>query len=411
MNPTVIFLLATVMLDAMGIGLIMPIMPALIREIEGGTLADAAIWGGVLSTVFAVMQFLFSPLLGNLSDRFGRRPVIMVSLSVMAATYLVMAVAASIWLLLIGRIVSGITSATHSTANAYMADISKPGEKAANFGLLGAGFGAGFVLGPLVGGMLGELGTRAPFYAAAILIAANATLGYFVMRETVTDESRRPFNAKRANPLGAFAQMSKLPGINRLMLVYFIYSVALYVYPAIWSYFTEARFGWTPQVIGLSLGLFGISMAVVQGVLIRVVIKRFGERKTVIFGQLFDGVAFSLMSVVTSGFVALVLTPIAALGAVVSPALTGIMSQKVSDDAQGELQGMLTSVHALAMIVSPLMMAGAFAWFTQEGSVLYFPGAPFFLAMVLVLIGVALFVGARDTNGMPQGQANSGGEE
>jgi DHA1 family tetracycline resistance protein-like MFS transporter len=390
------------MLDAMGIGLIMPIMPALIQEVQGGSLADAAIWGGLLATVFAVMQFLFSPLLGNLSDRYGRRPVILVSLSVMAVTYLIMALAQSIWILLIGRIVSGITAATHSTANAYMADISKPGEKAANFGLLGAGFGAGFVLGPLVGGLLGELGTRAPFYAAAVLIAANAILGYLVMGETVTDAIRRPFHFRRANPLGAFAQIAKLPGISRLMLVYFIYSVALYVYPAIWSYYTQERFGWGPQVIGLSLGLFGVSMALVQGVLIRVILRRFGERRTVIYGQLFDAVAFGLLAIVTNSMVALILTPIAALGAVVSPALQGIMSQQVSDDAQGELQGVLTSVHALAMIVSPLMMAWTFAVFTRAEGGVYFPGAPFALAMGLIFLGVALFVRTQ----LPQSRAN-----
>ncbi|MBE1283814.1 MAG: MFS transporter [Rhodobacteraceae bacterium] len=392
MRLPVLFLLATVMLDAMGIGLIMPIMPALIREVQGGNLADAALWGGVLSTVFAVMQFLFSPLLGNLSDRYGRRPVLLVSLIAMSATYFLMAIATSIWLLLIGRVLSGITSATHATAGAYMADISEPAKKAANFGLLGAGFGVGFVLGPLVGGLLGELGTRAPFYAAGILVAANALLGFFVMGETVTEDAKRPFDLKRANPLGAFAHMARLPGIAPLMLVYFVYSVALYVYPAIWSYFTEARFGWSPKFIGLSLGVFGVSMALVQGVLIRVTLRRFGERRTVIYGHIADAVAFAMLAFVTSGMFALILTPIAALGAVVSPALQGLMSQRVGDDEQGELQGVLTSVHALSMIVSPLLMASTFAVFTQDNAPIHFPGAPFLLAMALVLLGVGIFL-------------------
>ena len=392
MRLAFVFLLITVTLDAMGIGLIMPIMPSLIREIQGGDLADAALSGGVMSTAFAVMQFLFSPFLGNLSDRYGRRPVLLVSLVTMSAVYLVMAIAGSLWMLLIGQIISGIASATHATAAACMSDQSKPEEKAANFGLLGAGFGAGFVLGPLVGGLLGELGTRAPFYAAAALLAANAVFGLLVIRETLPKDKRRPFRWGRANPLGAFYNVTRMPGIGRLLLVYFIYSVALYVYPAIWSYFTEARFGWTPQTIGLSLGLFGISMALVQGVLIRVVLRRVGERRTVVFGKLFDAVAFALMGFVISGVAALILTPIAALGAVVSPALQGIMARQVSDDAQGELQGVFTSVHALSMIVSPLLMASVFSATSREDAAIYLPGAPFLVSMLLILIGLALFL-------------------
>ncbi|MCI5098211.1 MAG: TCR/Tet family MFS transporter [Rhodobacteraceae bacterium] len=390
MRLTIVFLWMTVMLDALGIGLVMPIMPDLIRDVEGGDLSQAAIWGGVLSTVFAVMQFLFSPMLGSLSDRIGRRPVMLTSLFAMALVYLGMAVAHSIWILLIGRILSGITAATHSTANAYIADISAPEHKARNFGLLGAGFGVGFVLGPLIGGFLGEFGPRAPFYVAALLVGLNFLLGIVVMSETVTDETRRPFDLRRANPLGAFKQVSRLPGITPLMVVYFIYSVALYVYPAIWAYFTQLRFDWSTQMVGLSLALFGISMAAVQGGLIGVLLRRFGERKTALYGQLFDAVAFAAIAFVTNSTLALILTPIAALGAVVSPALQGMMSRRVADDAQGELQGVLTSVHALSMICSPLMMAAVFALFTREGAPVFFPGAPFLLSMVLVLIGSVL---------------------
>ena len=302
------------MLDAMGIGLIVPVMPDLIREVQGGTLASAALWGGVLSTVFAVMQFLFGPMIGALSDRYGRRPVLLVSLVVMSLDYLVMAVAESIWLLLAGRVVGGITAATGPTASAYMADISQPHEKAANFGLIGAGFGIGFVLGPMIGGMLGEYGTRAPFYAAAGLAALNAVFGYIVLRETVTDKIRRPFTWARANPLGAFGHLAKLPGIGPLLVIYFLYSVAFYVYPAVWAYFTQERFGWSTQTIGLSLALFGMMMAVVQGGLIRLVLRWCGERLTVVYGHLFDMVAFGLIAAVTSGTLALILTPVAALG-------------------------------------------------------------------------------------------------
>ena len=390
MRLQVAVIFGTVTLDAMGIGLILPIMPELLQEVGGGSLAEAALWGGILSTVFAVMQFVFGPILGSLSDAIGRRPVLLVSLFMMAVDYLVMAVAGSIWLLLAARLVGGITAATHATASAYMADLSKPGEKAANFGLIGAGFGIGFVLGPLIGGLLGELGTRAPFYAAAGLALLNAGIGALVLKETVTDRMRRPFSWRRANPLGAVRQMGALPGLRRMLATYFVYCVAIYVYPAIWAYFTQARFGWGPQMVGLSLAIYGLSSAVVQIWVIRWMLVRWGERRTVVAGFLFEIVACLLLAVVTSGPVALVLTPIAALGAVITPALQAVMSQRVSDDAQGELQGVLTSTHALAMILSPLAMTGVFAAFTAPGAGLYFTGAPFVLAALLLVAAMIL---------------------
>lgn len=391
----VIFILLTVVLDAMGVGLIMPIMPDLIREVQGGSLADAALWGGVLMTVFAVMQFGFGPVIGNLSDRFGRRPVLLVSLFVMALDYLVMALAGSIWLLLAGRVLGGITAATHSTANAYVADISRPEEKAGNFGLIGAAFGIGFILGPLIGGLLGELGTRAPFYAAAGLSALNFLFGALVLKETVTDKIRRPFRWARANPLGALRQMSKLPGIAPLLAIYFIYSVAMYVYPSIWSYFTQERFDWGPQTIGLSLALYGLMTAIVQGGLTRPILSRFGNRKTVVYSHVFDMITFALMAVLTNGTLVLILTPIAAFGSVLTPALTALMSRMAGDDQQGELQGVLASLSALSMIVSPLMMTGIFSFFTQDGAPAYIPGAPFVVALLLMIASLAIFMRAR----------------
>ena len=395
MRLPVLFIMFTVMIDAMGIGLIMPVMPDLMVEVDGGTLGAAALWGGLLSTSFAAMQFLFGPVVGGLSDRFGRRPILLVSLVAMAADYLLMAVAGTIWLLLIGRIIGGITAATHSTANAYIADISKPKEKSANFGLIGAAFGLGFVLGPLIGGLLAEYGTRAPFYAAAVLSGLNALFGWVVLKETVTDAIRRPFSLKRANPFGAFKALSKLPMIGTLLGVYFVYSIAHTVYPAIWSYFGKERFDWDPATIGLSLGLFGIMMAVVQGFLIRPAIKYLGERGTIIYGLFFDILAFGFLSLVTSGTVALFFIPVAALAGIVSPALQGLMSQAVGDNQQGELQGALTSLSALAMIISPMLMTTTFAAFTAETAPFYMPGAPFLLALILTLIAIALFMRHR----------------
>ena len=390
MRPGTLFIVLTVVLDAMGIGLIMPIMPDLIREVHGGDLANAALWGGALATAFALMQFLFGPVVGALSDRYGRRPVLLVSLLFMTLDYLVMALAGSIWLLMLGRIVGGITAATHATASAYMADVSRPEDKAANFGLIGAGFGIGFVLGPLMGGMLGEYGTRAPFYAAAALSALNLLFGWLVLRETVTDAIRRRFAWRRANPLGAFRQIGAHPELRQLLIVFFLYDLALYVYPSVWSYFGQARFGWTPQLIGLSLALYGIGAAAVQILLMRWLIARRGERGTAVLGIVFEGLACVMLAVVTSGPLALILTPIASLGAVAMPALQGMLSRRTGADAQGELQGVIASVHAMAAILSPLIMTTTFAAFTAEGARVFFPGAPFVLAALL--LGLSILV-------------------
>nr|WP_170537997.1 TCR/Tet family MFS transporter [Ruegeria arenilitoris] len=390
-----LFVLGTVVIDAMGIGLVMPIMPQLIVEVQGGSLASAAIWGGILSTAFASMQFLFGPVLGNLSDAYGRRAVLLVSLFVMSLDYVVMAMAGSIWLLLIGRIVGGITAATHSTAAAFMADVSKPHEKAANFGLIGAAFGVGFVLGPLMGGLLSEYGTRAPFWAAAGLSFANFLLGLAVMPETVTDKNRRGFRWHRARPDSALRAIAALPGIRPLLLVYFLYSVSIYVYPAIWSYFTTERFGWSPQMIGLSLAVYGLGMAAVQGGLIRPATRHLGERTTIVWGMIFEIASFLALGFLTNGTIALMLIPITALGAVVTPALQAQMSRATPDSQQGELQGVLAALHALSMVISPLVMTTVFAQFARVDSALYLPGAPFLLALLLMLAGFVMFLRAH----------------
>ncbi|UWR23241.1 TCR/Tet family MFS transporter [Sulfitobacter sp. S190] len=395
----VLFILLTVMIDAMGIGLIVPVMPDLIQDVGGGTLAQAALWGGILSTTFAVMQFVFGPVVGGLSDRFGRRPVLLVALLVMALDYVLMAVAGALWLLLLGRVIGGITAATQSTATAYMADVSPPERRAANFGLVGAAFGAGFVLGPLLGGVLAEYGTRAPFWTAAGLAAGNALFGWMVLKETVTGDRVRPFSWRRSNPLGALRSLGRLPGVTRLLLVYFIYYVGFAVYPAVWAYFAKAQFDWSPATIGVSLGLFGAMMAVIQGGLIRPVLSLLGERGTVVAGHLTNIVAFGFLAVTTSGPWALALTPIAAIGGIIPPALQGMMSVRVAEDAQGELQGALTSASALAMILSPLVMTYTFARFTDNQAPVFLPGAPFALAGLLTVLGLfALLASPRRQN-------------
>ncbi len=388
----VTFILISVMLDAMGIGLILPVMPALIQEVEGQGIGAAAVWGGVLATIFAAMQFIFGPTLGSLSDRYGRRPVLIISLVIMAFDYVLMALAHTIWLLVIGRVIGGITAATQSTSAAYMADISRPEEKAANFGLIGAAFGVGFVVGPLIGGILAEYGTRAPFWAAAFLAGANAIFGYVVLPETVTDRIRRPFDWRRANPLGAFRNIGSLPGLKRLLLIIFVYTVAFFVYPGVWAYFGAERFGWGPGMIGLSLAVFGVGIAVVQGLLIRPIIARIGERRAVILGLGIDVAAFVMLGFVTNGWIALALTPLTALGSIAGPALQGIMSRTAADNQQGELQGTITSINAVATIIAPLMVTQTFWYFTTPDAPVYLPGAPFLLSALLTIGCIVVFI-------------------
>lgn len=390
-NLPLTFILITVVLDAMGIGLILPVMPELIMDVRGAGISNAAIWGGILSATFAVMQFLFSPTIGNLSDRFGRRPILLISTIIMALDYVVMAVAGTIWLLLFGRIVGGITSATQATASAYMADISPPEKKAQNFGLISAMFGVGFILGPVIGGLLGELGPRAPFWAAAILAALNFVFGYFVLPETVTDAKRRPFEWRRANPIGGLKYIGAIPGVGALLAVFFFYQIANMVYPAIWAYYTAASFGWSPGMIGMSLAVYGVSMAITQGLLIRIVIKSLGERKTVWIGLIYNAFTLSVIAFVSSGWLLLVLTPLAALGAVVAPALSGLMSRAASDDQQGELQGVLSSINAVGMIAAPIVFTQVFAIFTASDATVFLPGAAYLLSAVLMLIGWVIY--------------------
>ncbi|KJZ20658.1 TCR/Tet family MFS transporter [Loktanella sp. S4079] len=387
-----IFILVTVVIDSMGIGLILPVMPELIQEVEAADLGRAAVWGGILATIFAAMQFLCGPIVGSLSDRFGRRPVLLCSLVFMSFDYVLMALAGSIWLLVIGRIIGGITAATQATATAYVADISTPAEKSINFGKIGAAFGLGFVFGPMLGGLLAEFGTRAPFWAAAVLAGGNAIFGYFVLKETVDDSIRRKFSWRRANPLGAFLNIGRLPGLKRLMLIHFVYTIAFFVYPGVWAYFGTARFGWGPGMIGLSLGVFGICIAIVQGGMMKPVLARIGERNAVILGLGLDTLAFGLLGFLTNGWVALALIPLTALGSVAGPALQGIMSRTASDDQQGELQGLVSSIAAVATIIAPLIVTQTFFYFTSENAPFYLPGAPFLVSAILTMACILVFI-------------------
>ena len=384
----------TVVLDSMGIGIIIPVMPALFAEVTGSEkISDIAIWGGLLASTFALMQFIFGPILGALSDRYGRKPILLLALFVMAAYYLLMGFAQTLWLLFLGRLIGGITAATHATANAYMADISSPEEKAAHFGMLGAGFGLGFVLGPLIGGLLGEWGPRAPFFAAAMLAAANGVLCYFVLTESLKTKNRREFMWYRANPIGAILDLRKFEGIYSLLLVFLLFTVGTSIYAAIWPFFTVERFSWSPGMIGISLTIYGICFAIVQGVLVRPAIKIWGEKKTIIIGFCFEFSAMVTFAFLTDGKILIILIPLASLGVLAQPAIQAILSKSVGDDRQGAIQGVASSLNAIAMVVTPITMTWILAVFSDKTAKYYFPGMPFLISALMVLL--CLFIISR----------------
>ena len=396
-NWTMTVVVMTVMIDSMGIGIVIPVTPDLLMDVlPDATMAEAAVLGGILTSLFSVMQFLFGPLLGTLSDQIGRKPVLMVALFVMIGYYTIMFFAQSVWLLLLGRLIGGITAATHATATALVADISAPKDKAARFGLLGAGFGMGFVLGPVLGGMLGAWGPRAPFLAAALLAALNFLMGWLILPETVTERIRKRFEWHRANPLGAIRAIRNFPGLGPMMVVYLIYAVATAVYASVWPFFTAERFGWSHAMIGMSLTIYGVCFAIVQGALVKPAIKRFGENKTVIIGFGFEMFGLVFMSVITNGTILLGFIPIAALGVVGQPALQAILSKGTSDDSQGILQGVLASLSAVSMIIAPVSMTWVFSVFTDGSAKIYYPGAPFAVSASLLAIGLYIFVQTGD---------------
>ena len=386
-----VFVFVTVLIDAMGIGIILPVMPDLIRELTDLTLGGAALWGGYLSFIYALMQFAAGPTLGNLSDRFRRRPVLLLSLFALAVDYLIMGFAPALWLLFVGRALAGIAGATYATANAFIADISPPHQRAQNFGLLGAGFGVGLVAGPLIGGLAGELGTRAPFFAAAALAFANLAYGALVLPESLAPESRRRFDWRRANPLGAARQIAGMPAVAWLFLAMFLFDLAHHVYPAIWSFYAKEAFAWSNAEVGLSLAFVGVCFAVTQGWLIRFILPRLGEAGTAFWGLVVSIAGLVCFGVITQGWMVYVLIFLTALGAVVTPAMTGLMSSRVPGNAQGELQGALASVLGVALIISPVMMTQTFGYFTGATAPIYLPGAPFLGAAALMALALVPF--------------------
>jgi DHA1 family tetracycline resistance protein-like MFS transporter len=379
-----LFIFITVMINMIGFGIILPVMPQLIMDVTGEGLSAASRWGGYISVAYAIMQFIMMPVMGQLSDRYGRRPVLLGSLAAYAADFLMLALAPSLALIFVARILAGCFAATFSTANAYIADISPPEKRAANFGLMGAAFGLGFIIGPALGGLIGdEYGHRAPFYAVAALGAINFVYGWFFLPETNPPENRKPFNWRRANALSSLQNFGQYPAILPAAAVFFLLGLARWSFPAVWAYFAQERIGWSPREIGFSLMAVGLSAAIVEGGLTRVVIPKIGEARAAILSMAIAVIAYVCYAFATEGWMIYALIAFGAFAGFATPALQGVMSKSAPANAQGELQGAIGSLNGVSMIIGPLVMTQVFAAFSDEAAPIYFPGAHFLLAACL----------------------------
>lgn len=396
-----LFVLVTVTIDMIGFGLIMPVTPRLLAELTGLPLEEAAPWGGYLATVYAVLNFLAGPVLGNLSDRYGRRPILLGGMAMLGLNFLLMGLADTVWLLFLGRILSGMAGATFSTAQAYIADVTEPEQRGQAFGMIGAAFGVGFVLGPTLGGLLGDLDLRAPFLAAAGLSFVNFLYGFFVLPESLDAANRRPFDRSRASPLGAFRHFRKLPGVGLLVVTAGLLQFSQMLFPVCWGFFTEIRFGWDAPAIGFSLGLVGISSAIVQGGLIGLFMKRFGPVRTGVIAMVASVGALSMYAFATEGWMVYGIIFVGALSGMAPPAVNAIASGRVEKTSQGELQGAVASANALATILSPIVMTQTLFYFSHGEAPIYFPGAPFLVAAASTGLALVPFLAAVRSGAPP----------
>lgn len=376
-----------VLMNSIGFGIIVPVMPALIMDVADVDLAEAALLGGVLSVSYAIMQVFFAPVLGNLADAYGRKRVLLVSVFTFGIDFLVMAMAPVFAWLVVGRLIAGIASSTNSVANAYVADISPPEERAGNYGLMGAAFGVGFIVGPVIGGLLAEFGARAPFLGAAVLGFANALFVFLCLRESLGESDRRPFRFVRANPVGALRQFRGSTVVMALLFVTFVVAVAHFVLPATWSFYTIERFAWSPQQIGYSLALVGIMMVIVQGGLTPWIVPRWGVPKSALVGLVFAILGYVGYAVSPLGWMMFVVIVPHALSGLSMPAMQSMMTERVSADSQGELQGAIGSANSMAAVLGPPLMTVLFGVFSDRDAFFYLPGAAFFMAATLTLVG------------------------
>jgi DHA1 family tetracycline resistance protein-like MFS transporter len=360
-------------------------MPKLIEELIHGDLSAASRWGGWLTFAFAIMQFICAPVLGNLSDKYGRRPVLLFSLFGFGIDYILLALAPTIGWLFVGRIIAGITGASFTTASAYIADISAPADRAKNFGMIGAAFGLGFIIGPVIGGLLGRLGPRVPFIAAAILSLLIWLYGYFVLPESLSKEIRRSFSWKRANPMGSLMHLRKYPALGGLIVSLMLIYIAGHSVQSTWAFFNMEKFKWDEKMVGISLGVVGLLVGLVQGGLIRIVNPKLGNEKSIYVGLAFYTLGLILFAFASQGWMMFTFLVPYCLGGICGPALQAVISNHVPSNEQGELQGALTSLMSATTIISPPVMTNLFAYFTKQDAPVYFPGAPFLLGAILML--------------------------
>lgn len=384
------FIFVTLLIDIIGFGVIIPVIPQLLSELEGVDVSVAAWYGGWLVAAFGVMQFLFSPLIGNLSDRFGRRPVLLLSLFGLGVDYILVVFAPSLTWLFVGRIVAGIMGASFTTASAYIADISTPENRAQNFGIIGVAFGLGFILGPFLGGILAEYGSRAPFVGAAVLTLLNWLYGFFILPESLKPENRRKFEWSRANPIGSLEFLLRYKVILGLVASILLIYLAGHAVQSTWSYFTMEKFEWSAKEVGFSLGFVGLLVAVVQGVLIRVVIPKLGQARSIYVGLALYAVGLFLLGLASQSWMMYAFLIPYCLGGIAGPSLQGIMAGQVPATEQGELQGALTSLMSLTNIFGPLVMTNIFYQFSKHDSGFYFPGAPMMAGALMMIISAFL---------------------
>lgn len=386
------FIFVTVLIETIGFGIVLPVLPQLIVDLTGSDISTASIYGGWLGVVYAGTQFFCAPIMGNLSDHFGRRPVLLASLFAFGIDYALMGFAPTLGWLFLGRFIAGIAGASYTPAYAYIADVSPADQKAQNFGLIGAAFGFGFIIGPVLGGILGNYGVRMPFFAAAALALVNMIYGYFVLPETLAKEQRRNFSWSRAHPLGALKALRRYPLVLGIAGVLFVHYLAHNSLPAVWSFYGTEKFQWSPRQIGYSLGAVGLMMAIVQGGLMRKILPRLGERRAAYIGLTFAAIAFLGYAFAPFGWVVYLFMVPSALSGIAYPSLQGIMSGMVPANAQGELQGGLASISSITAILSPFVMTQLFGYFTSAAAPFQFPGAAYFAAGLLELLAVALLL-------------------
>ncbi|MBC7688221.1 MAG: TCR/Tet family MFS transporter [Aquabacterium sp.] len=389
-SAAISFIFITLLIDVTGIGLIIPVVPALIQQLIHGNISEASKYSGWLAFAYASMQFLFAPLLGNLSDRYGRRPVLLLSLLGLGIDYIFLTLAPSIGWLFVGRIIAGLGGASFTTATAYIADISTPQNRAQNFGMVGAAFGLGFMLGPVIGGLLGDYGVRLPFIVAACFSLLNCVYGYFVLPESLAVENRRPFDWKRANPIGSLRQLKKYPAVSGLILSFFLIYLAANAVQSTWSFFTIKQFSWSAKMIGLSLGLVGLLVGIVQGGLVRFINPWLGNKRSVYLGLALYAIGLFLFAFANHSWMMFVFLLPYCFGGIAGPALQSIISGQVPANEQGELQGGLTSIMSLTNIIGPVLMTSLFAYFTKPTAPVPFAGAAFFLGGICMAVSLVL---------------------